>query len=65
MLLVSKAFWGYLSVDMGGKSAGESMKKTYASVLAGSNVVGQAVDVVWVAHEDGRLDSGEGSAGEG
>lgn len=40
-------------------------EKTYATSLASAHVVGKAVLVVGVAHEDGGLDGGEGSAGQG
>ena len=36
----------------------------YASSSACADVVGEAVAVVWVAHEDGGFDGGEGVAGE-
>lgn len=37
---------------------------TYALSLACADIVGKAVAVVWVTHEDGGLDSLEGVAGE-
>lgn len=38
---------------------------TYALIRASANVVWQTGAVVWVAHEDGGLDGGESSTGEG
>ena len=40
-------------------------RKTYTLGLASADIVGEASNVVGVAHEDSGLDGGEGSTGEG
>lgn len=40
------------------------MRSTYALGCACANVVGEAGAVVWVAHEDGRLNGFQGIASE-
>ena len=44
---------------------GVDRRTTYTLGLASADIVREASNVVRVAHEDGGLDGGEGSAGEG